>query len=91
MVEIEEAVGHKTMSQVAQRTSLRNTSSLQLSGSLSLSQIRKSQDVAGVTTPNMHQPSKGKKGAKRNGGIRTAQSIGFANVRVVPGGGIEPP
>jgi hypothetical protein len=25
---------------------------------------RRSQDVAGVTTPNMHQPSNGKKGAK---------------------------
>jgi hypothetical protein len=25
---------------------------------------RRSQDVAGVTTPNMHQPSSGKKGAK---------------------------
>ena len=35
-------------------------------------QIRRSQYVAGVTTPNMHQPSNGKNGAKWNGGNRTA-------------------
>ena len=27
---------------------------------------RRSQDVAGVTTPNMHQPSSGKKGKERS-------------------------
>jgi hypothetical protein len=33
---------------------------------------RRSQEVAEVTTPNMHQPSKGKKKPKGNDGNKTA-------------------